>query len=199
MICDNCGYEKNPDDALSCSLCGKVFRKEKIEDRDKEKFVKKSKEPESDDDFLDHDGPVDYRDIIHTFKKLRKRILHPIEVCTLSSFCIGLIHIVFFFLNKWGIIPTPISYSGKGIFFALSFIIPVITLSVFFMKKTTKNILMLSGFSILLLLLVMGSRMFDIIIGWRGVPQLVSPSILIIFLLVVLIGTIVYRFLRRKK
>ena len=27
MICDNCGYE-NKDDALSCNLCGKVFRKE---------------------------------------------------------------------------------------------------------------------------------------------------------------------------
>lgn len=37
MICDNCGYEKNPDDALSCNLCGKVLRKEIREDRKDER------------------------------------------------------------------------------------------------------------------------------------------------------------------
>jgi len=46
MICSNCGYENNTDDALSCNLCGKVFRKELREEEKKEegnryKFGKK--------------------------------------------------------------------------------------------------------------------------------------------------------------
>ena len=44
MICDNCGYE-NKDDALSCNLCGKVFRKEVREDEkgDENKFEGKNR------------------------------------------------------------------------------------------------------------------------------------------------------------
>jgi rubredoxin len=52
MICNNCGYENNPDDALSCNLCGKVFRKEEVKDEShgskKEKFLSSMKEKEYD-------------------------------------------------------------------------------------------------------------------------------------------------------
>jgi hypothetical protein len=45
MICDNCGYENNPDDALTCSLCGKVFRKEVREDKEERKIHEFKKRP----------------------------------------------------------------------------------------------------------------------------------------------------------
>jgi hypothetical protein len=35
MECSKCGYD-NPEDALACGLCGKVFRKEVREDKEKE-------------------------------------------------------------------------------------------------------------------------------------------------------------------
>lgn len=44
MICSNCGYENNTDDALSCNLCGKVFRKEQKKD---EEVRETNKQPES--------------------------------------------------------------------------------------------------------------------------------------------------------
>lgn len=198
MKCPKCGYE-NKDNALCCSLCGKVFRKEKTEKekKEEEKSFKSPKEPETNTDFLDHDGPIDYRDVIYSFKKLRKRILHPIEVCLFAVFCGGFFQMISCFLDEWGIIPG--LKTRNRISFFLSFIISVIIISVFFMKKTTKNILMVCGFSILAIIIAVGSRIFDIMIGWKGVPQLPTPSLLIIFLLIIFIGTIIYRFVKRRR
>lgn len=205
MKCPKCGYE-NKDDTLCCSLCGKVFRKEKIEiekKEEKKKSPKSPREPESDEDFLDHDDGFwgtgfDYRNVIYAFKKLRKRILHPIEVCLFAVFCGGFFQMVFCFLDEWGIIPGLKSFTGKKISVAFSFIIPVIILAVFFMKKTTKNILLLCEISILAIIIISGTVIFENITGWKGVPQLPSPHFLLILLLIIFISGIVYKILRRK-
>ncbi|MBI4777848.1 hypothetical protein HY792_02870 [Candidatus Desantisbacteria bacterium] len=33
MICPDCNYENNTEDALFCGLCGKAFRKEKVKEK----------------------------------------------------------------------------------------------------------------------------------------------------------------------
>lgn len=145
MVCSNCGYENNLDDALSCSRCGKSFREEKMEDKGETSFPKKEEKKENIKWFEDS---VSFRDITLLLKKVRRKELHPVEVwalsCGFSIFIfaivmgiVGLIHVVTGKGNETFSLASVLSIK---IVLLLNVIFSIILIP-FMKEKTVRNIL----------------------------------------------------------